>query len=199
MQPLIAILRGIRPDEIVAIAQVLIETGITQIEVPLNSPNAFASIELLVNHYADQAVIGAGTVLTTQQVVTLASLGAKMIISPNCNPDVIQQTKALGLMSFPGVFTATDCFNALAAGADGLKFFPAVQLGIEGYKAIKAVLPNNTLTYAVGGIASDQFPTWLAAGIHGFGIGSALYKPQDTAQSVRQKAQQLIQGMMLPP
>ncbi|MEH6445343.1 MAG: 2-dehydro-3-deoxy-6-phosphogalactonate aldolase, partial [Oceanospirillaceae bacterium] len=126
---LIAILRGIEPSDAIDIAQVLISSGISKIEIPLNSPDALASIELMVNHFADQAIFGAGTVLNGQQVIAVANTGASMIVSPNFNPDVVHQTKALGMLSYPGVLTPSECFNAIDAGADGLKIFPASIIG----------------------------------------------------------------------
>lgn len=182
---LIAILRGVKPDEVVAIADALIASGITRIEVPLNSPDPFTSIELLVSHFASTADIGAGTVLDVIAVERLAAIGAGMVVSPNCNTDVIRATKSAGMASYPGVFTPTECFTALEAGADGLKFFPSSVLGPSGISAIKSVLPENTNIFAVGGVGPDNFASWIDAGATGFGVGSSLYKPGWTANQVK--------------
>ncbi|OIQ33223.1 MAG: 2-dehydro-3-deoxy-6-phosphogalactonate aldolase [Alphaproteobacteria bacterium MedPE-SWcel] len=185
---IIAILRGLTPDEAVPITDALLEAGITRIEVPLNSPQPFDSIEKMVRHAGDHAVIGAGTVLDLASVRRLQNIGAGMVVSPDCNPDVISETKAAGMLSYPGVFSATEAFAALRAGADGLKFFPAFKLGIDGFTALRAVLPRSVATYAVGGVAAEDFADWLAAGITGFGIGSSLYKPGQSAQEVSASA-----------
>ncbi|MFZ1389798.1 MAG: 2-dehydro-3-deoxy-6-phosphogalactonate aldolase [Thiolinea sp.] len=189
---LVAILRGVTPNEVVAIGQALIEAGITQIEVPLNSPEPLASIKALVQQFGDEALIGAGTVLHAQQVEDIANVGGKLIISPNCNVAVIERSKQLGLISLPGVMTPTECFQALDAGADGLKFFPASLIGTSGLKAVKAVLPQTTRCYAVGGVGAAEFAEWFKAGITGFGIGTALYKPKDTAAQVAARAKELV-------
>ena len=189
---IIAILRGVRPDEVLAIANTLISAGITTIEVPMNSPNALDSIGLLVREVGDQADIGAGTVLTAQTVRDVASVGGKLIVSPDTNADVIEATKTQGLASYPGVMTPTECFTALRHGADGLKFFPGSLVGPDGLKAVSAVLPKGTKTYAVGGAGSDNFASWLAAGVTGFGIGSSLYKVGFTAQDVGKRANDIV-------
>lgn len=191
MREVVAILRGVTPNEVVAISEGLLETGIQQVEVPLNSPQAVESIALISEAFGADALIGAGTVLTTEQVDAVADAGGKLIISPNCNPAVIKRSKELGLTSLPGVLTPTECFAALESGADGLKFFPAFKLGLDGFNAFSAVLPNDVKTYAVGGVGAEDFADWLAAGITGFGIGSALYKPGDTVEVVRRKAERM--------
>ena len=191
-RPIIAILRGITPNEAGAIAQELVAAGIDRIEVPLNSPEPYDSIAEMLAQVGDVAQVGAGTVLEVPQVERLASIGAHMIVSPDTNATVIMATKALNLLSFPGCFTPTECFTALAAGADGLKLFPASHLGPSGLKAVKAVLPAGTETYAVGGVGAEDFGTWRAAGITGFGIGSALYAPGMTAGDVRKRADALV-------
>ncbi|MAY32285.1 MAG: 2-dehydro-3-deoxy-6-phosphogalactonate aldolase [Rhodovulum sp.] len=189
---IIAILRGITPDEAPIIAGVLISAGITKIEVPLNSPDPFLSIQLMAEAFGDKALIGAGTVLTPAQVAQVKDAGGKLIVSPNTDPAVITETKAAGLLSYPGAMTPTDCFIALQAGADGLKMFPGELLGPTGLRAMRAVLPKGTEVLAVGGANPDSFAAWVAAGADGFGIGSALYKPGDDAAAVDEKARAIV-------
>lgn len=189
---IIAILRGIKPDEAIAITDALINAGITKIEVPLNSPDPFDSIERMVTHAGGRALIGAGTVLNVDAVKRLASIGAQMVVSPDANPDVIAATKAHNMLSFPGVLTPTEAFSALRAGADGLKFFPAFKLGLDGFKALSAVLPTGTKTYAVGGVGPADFADWQAAGITGFGMGSNIYKPGYSAQQISDCATDIV-------
>lgn len=192
MRPLIAILRGVEPEQVLPIAEEIIRTGIRQIEVPLNSPRALDSIGLLADRYADQAMIGAGTVLSSDMVEQVYAVGGRLIVAPNCDPLVIQSAKQQGMTVYPGVVTATESFAALQAGADGLKLFPAFQLGITGLQALKAVLPAGTPTYAVGGADHNNFSAWLAAGVTGFGIGSALYKAGDAAIDIGLRAQAMV-------
>ena len=189
---IIAILRGITPDEALPVADVLVSAGITRIEVPLNSPQAFDSIEKMLTVHGDEAMIGAGTVLRVEDVDRLHRMGAHMVVSPDANASVIVATKQAGMLSFPGVMTPTECFAALHAGADGLKLFPASLLGIEGLKAIGAVLPKGTKTYAVGGVGPANFADWFAAGITGFGIGSALFKPGMSVADVAARASDMV-------
>ena len=154
--PLIGILRGVTPDEAVDVAEAVLAAGITQIEVPLNSPNPLESIRRLVDAFGERAVIGAGTVLTPAQVREVHAAGGRLIVSPNCRPAVIEETHKLGMASWPGIVTPSEAFDALDAGATGLKLFPAVQVGLEGMKAVRAVLPAGTLLYAVGGAGVDN-------------------------------------------
>lgn len=186
--PLIAILRGLTPAEAPAIGAALIDAGFTTIEVPLNSPDPLDSIATLAQTYGDRALIGAGTVVSVEDVTAVADAGGKLIVSPNCNVDVIQATKARGLHSWPGVFTPTEAFAALDAGADGLKLFPGAMAGTHGLSAMRAILPQGTLVYAVGGAGPDNFGDWIAASADGFGIGSALYRPGMSAQEVATRA-----------
>jgi 2-dehydro-3-deoxyphosphogalactonate aldolase len=185
---LIAILRGIRPDEVAAIGRALIGAGIDRIEVPLNSPEPLQSIAALAAEVGKKALVGAGTVLSEAEVEAVAAVGGRLIVSPNCDPVVILATKARGLQSWPGVMTPTECFAALQAGADGLKLFPASLIGPDGLKAIRAVLPGATPVYAVGGAGPENFADWRAAGADGFGIGSALYRPGMGAAEVGKRA-----------
>lgn len=174
---LIAILRGLPPAEAVATGTALVEAGITWIEVPLNSPEPLVSIKSMIDALGTRARIGAGTVLTTAQVEAVAGIGGTFIVSPNYNRDVILRTKELGLGSYPGVFSPSECFDALAAGADALKIFPAGAMGTDYLRAIRAVLPRETLVYAVGGAGPDNFADWKAAGADGFGLGTSLFQP----------------------
>lgn len=189
---IIAILRGITPPEVVPIAEALIDSGIDKIEVPLNSPDAFISIKALVNSVGHRALIGAGTVLTPDDVHRLHRIGAQLIVSPDCNPRVIVATKQLGLQSFPGVMTPTECFTALRNGADGLKLFPGTLIGPAGLRALKAVLPDGVQTYAVGGANPSNFAEWRNAGVDGFGIGTALYAPGLSVDDITSRARDIV-------
>lgn len=189
---IMAILRGVLPEDAAAIAGALIEAGIDLIEVPLNSPDPFASIARMAEAHGTRARIGAGTVLSGDQVIEAAAAGARFIVSPNLDAEVIRETKRRGLASYPGVMTPTECFAALACGADALKLFPGEVIGPAGLKAIRAVLSPGTACWAVGGVSAHSLADWLAAGAAGVGVGSALFKPGDTAAVVAEKARAFV-------
>ncbi|MBB4103706.1 2-dehydro-3-deoxy-6-phosphogalactonate aldolase [Allorhizobium borbori] len=189
---IIAILRGVKPDEVEAHVEALIAAGVTVIEVPLNSPEPFDSIERLIARFGGQAKIGAGTVLDVAAVERLSKMGAAIVVSPNADADVIAATRAAGMESWPGVFTPTECFSALKAGATGLKFFPATLIGPAGLAAIKAVMPKGTPLYAVGGAGADNFAEWLKAGATGFGIGTSIYKPGQSVEMTAAQAARIV-------
>lgn len=189
---IIAILRGLRPEQAEAVAGALIAAGIDRIEVPLNSPEPLDSIARISRRFGAQALIGAGTVLEPAQVEAVRLAGGRLIVSPDCNPAVIAATKAAGMVSFPGVMTPTECFAALRAGADGLKLFPGALIGPKGLQAIRAVLPPGTKVFAVGGAGPENMAEWRAAGADGFGIGTALYRPGDGAAEVAERARILV-------
>lgn len=186
--PLVAILRGIRPDEIEAAADVLVEAGFRLIEVPLNSPEPLSSIEKLARRVGDVAIVGAGTVLTTGQVGQVHDAGGAMIVSPNTDIAVITETARRGLVSLPGYFTPSEAFAALAAGASGLKLFPAEAATPAVVKAQRAVLPRDVPLLAVGGISPTNMEPWRKAGADGFGLGSALYSAGASTQQIAENA-----------
>ena len=189
--PLIAILRGLRPEEAPAIGDVLVEAGFRLIEVPLNSPQPLDSIAALRKRFPD-AVIGAGTVLTAVEVRDVASAGGELVVAPNFDRDVVEETVRLGLASLPGILTPTEAFAALKAGAHGLKLFPAELASPAVVKALLAVLPKGTPLIPVGGVGADNMAVWRAAGAAGFGLGSSLYRPGDDAAAVRAKATAIV-------
>ena len=193
--PLIAILRGITPDESLAVGEALISAGFGIIEVPLNSPDPLISIARMAKHFAGQAVIGAGTVYRVADVDAVHKAGGTLIVSPNCNPAVIARSKELGLISAPGVFTPTEAMTALDAGADVLKLFPGEALNPTIVRGMNAVLPKGTRLILVGGVTPDTPQQWKGAPIVGYGIGSALYKPGLTAQDVGARARAFVAGV----
>ena len=191
-RPLIAILRGIVPKDAGAVLEALIGAGIGLIEVPLNSPDPLASIRAMAEAADGRARIGAGTVLTADEVAAVAAAGGDFIVSPNVDAAVIHKTKARRLGSFPGVFTASEALAAVAAGADGLKFFPANLLGPEGIRAIGVILPKAMPLLAVGGVDATNLAAYRKAGVSGFGLGSNLYKPGMSAADVGKHAKSMV-------
>lgn len=189
--PLVAILRGLKPEEAPAIGDVLVEAGFRLIEVPLNSPRPLDSIAALRKRFPN-AVIGAGTVLTVAEVREVASAGGDLVVAPNFDREVVAEAVRLGLASLPGILTPTEAFAALKAGAHGLKLFPAEIASPAVVKALLAVLPKGTPLIPVGGIGAENMAAWRAAGAAGFGLGSSLYKPGDDAATVRAKAAAIL-------
>lgn len=190
--PLVAILRGIKPDEVASVAAALIDAGFAIIEVPLNSPDPFASIARLAHQFGDLALIGAGTVMTPTQVNDVNAAGGRLIVMPHADPEVIRAAKAARMVALPGFATPTEAFAAIQAGADGLKLFPAEANPPTVLKAMKAVLPPDLPILPVGGITPDRMVAYHQAGAAGFGLGSALYKPGDTAKEVAIAASKFI-------
>jgi 2-dehydro-3-deoxyphosphogalactonate aldolase len=191
---IIAILRGITTPESVAVAEALADAGITMIEVPLNSPEALTSIALVAHALDGRALVGAGTVLSKKEVDAVAGAGGKFVVSPDTNKQVIERTVEHAMLSFPGVFTPSEAFRAIRAGATGLKFFPAEVLGPGGIRAMKAVLPPSMPLYAVGGAKPDNFAEYFAAGCAGFGLGTYLYKPGMTVAEVAERARLAVEA-----
>ncbi|MBN9044357.1 MAG: 2-dehydro-3-deoxy-6-phosphogalactonate aldolase [Rhizobiales bacterium] len=190
--PLVAILRGIRSQETEAVVAALIETGFEAIEIPLNSPEPFVSIEKAAKLAPAGVWIGAGTVLTADDVDWLHDAGGRLMVSPNVDPQVIRRAARHGMATMPGVFTPTEAFAAIGAGASALKFFPASVLGAQGIKAVCAVLPKDVPVAAVGGVSEADFAAYAAAGISCFGLGSSLYKAGFTAAEVRERAERAV-------
>jgi 2-dehydro-3-deoxyphosphogalactonate aldolase len=189
---IIAILRGVTPDEVVQVSDELFQAGIRIVEVPLNSPDPFVSIQKLAKHFAGRMVVGAGTVLSPQDVNLLKEHGGTICVSPDCNADVIARAVALGLDPLPGVFTPTEAFAAIRAGAKHLKLFPAEAASPVTVKAWRAVLPKHVQVHAVGGVTPSNMTDWLVAGVSGFGIGSNLYKSGKSLQDIRKSADELV-------
>lgn len=193
--PLVAILRGIKPTEAEAVGMLLVEAGFTLIEVPLNSPEPLQSIATLQRLFGDRALIGAGTVMATDEVRAIKAAGGRLIVSPHCDPALIAASKAAGLASIPGVATPSEAFSALKVGADALKAFPAEGIPPAVIKSWLAVLPKGTRVLPVGGIDAGNMAAYWSAGARGFGLGSSLYKPGDTIAETGAKAAQLQAAM----
>ena len=190
--PIAAILRGVTPDEIDAIGDALVEAGVTIIEVPLNSPQPFESIERLAARHGTRALIGAGTVLDAADVARIQEAGGRLMVAPNFDAEVVRAAKAAGLATLPGVMTPSEGFAALKAEADGLKLFPAEIIPPAVFKAWRAVFPPKTLLLAVGGVGVDNIKAYREAGASGYGIGSALYRPGRAAGEIGSLARVLI-------
>jgi 2-dehydro-3-deoxyphosphogalactonate aldolase len=192
--PLIAILRGVTPDEADSIAEVIVEAGFGAIEVPLNSPDPLVSIELIARLFGEKVLVGAGTVLEPREVDEVAEAGARLVVAPNADHAVIERALKLGLLAVPGVATPTEAFAALKAGASGLKLFPGEAIGPEVVRAWRSVLPKATQLYPVGGVTSERIGPYRRAGADGFGIGSALYKPGASLEQVSDAARAFVRA-----
>jgi 2-dehydro-3-deoxyphosphogalactonate aldolase len=193
--PLVAILRGVTPEEISAIGAALVDAGIVIIEIPLNSPRPIASIERLADVYGERILIGAGTVMHAAHVHEVAAAGGRLIVTPHAATGVVREAKAQGLLAIPGFFTVTEAFALLDAGADALKLFPAEAATPAALGAMRAVLPSDTIVLPMGGIDAPSFAPWIKAGAKGFGVGSAIYRPGDSAVTVASKATTLVAAM----
>ncbi len=193
--PLIAILRGVRPAEVVAIGETLAREGLTIVEVPLNSPEPMASIAALARRFNERLLIGAGTVMTPGQVAEIAAAGGRLIVTPHADAAIVHAAKREKLLAVPGFFTPTEALAMLAAGADALKLFPAEAVSPAVLRALRAVLPPDTGVLPVGGIDASNMAGWSEAGAAGFGIGSAVYKPGDSAETVAAKARRLVSAL----
>jgi 2-dehydro-3-deoxyphosphogalactonate aldolase len=189
--PLVAILRGVRPEEVEAIGEALLDAGLTVLEVPLNSPEPIESIRRLAARFGDRVLVGAGTVTSAEQVAEVAAAGGRLMVTPHCDAALVRAAKSAGLIAVPGFFTPGEAFSQLHAGADALKLFPAEAASPVVLKALLAVLPKGVPVLPVGGIGADNLDAWRAAGAAGFGIGSALYRPGDAPELVARRARAL--------
>jgi len=195
--PVIAILRGLRPEEAVSICAALESAGIVIVEVPLNSPSALETISILSRQFGDRMLVGAGTLTRQEQVREVANAGGRLIVTPHADLPIVHAAKAAGLISVPGFFNPTEAFALLDAGADAIKLFPSEVLGIPMLRALRAVLPHDAIVIPVGGIDARNAASWLAAGAQGVGAGSSLFKPGDDAKSVDRKARDLVNAIRL--
>jgi 2-dehydro-3-deoxyphosphogalactonate aldolase len=195
MCPLVAIIRGVAPDEAEDVGEALFEAGIRIIEVPLNSPEPLMSIQRLSDRLGERALVGAGTVLEARQVAEVQDAGGRLIVSPNTNVDVITASVATGLVSCPGFFTPSEAFTAIASGAHALKLFPAEAATPRVVKAHRAVLPRDVPLLVVGGVKPDALAAWLDEGADGFGLGSGVFKPGDTPKQVLDKARAYVAAL----
>ena len=192
--PLIAILRGLQTQNAEAIGAALVEGGMRTLEVPLNRPGALACIELLARSLPDDVLVGGGTMLTIEDVNAVHNAGGRLMVSPNCDAQVIRHAVGLGMLCAPGVATPTEAFTACQAGAHALKLFPADMVGLGGLKALQSVLPTGTDLWPVGGITPASMPAWVAAGATGFGIGSQLFAPGSNAAEVLARSRDYVQA-----
>jgi 2-dehydro-3-deoxyphosphogalactonate aldolase len=190
--PLVAILRGVQPSEVESICSALERAGVSIVEVPLNSPSPFESIAILSRSFGDRMLIGAGTLNLPSQVSEVAAAGGKLIVTPHADTAIVRTAKQAGLFALPGFFNPTEAFALLEAGADAIKLFPAEVLGPPMLRALRAVLPEQTIVIPVGGVDAKQVASWLDAGALGLGVGSSIYKPGDDARIVEAKAQALM-------
>lgn len=193
--PIVAILRGIKPEEVESICTKLEEAGIVIVEVPLNSPNPLASIAILSRVFGDRMLIGAGTLTDPRQVAEVEAAGGRLIVTPHADTAIVRAAKTANLFAVPGFFNPTEAFALLQARADAIKLFPSDVLGIPMLKALQAVLPNDTMVIPVGGIDAEKIAPWMTAGASGAGVGSSLYRPGDTATSVEAKAKVLMDAV----
>jgi len=193
--PVVAIIRGVKPDEVIDIADAIYSAGIHVIEVPLNSPEPFKSIQLLSESFADKCIVGCGTLLTIEDAQKVADAGGQIAVTPNTNPAVIKRAIELGMIPMPGWATPTEAFAAYAAGARYLKLFPGSTYGADHIKAVRAVLPSDAKVLAVGGAGASNAAQWLNAGVDGFGIGSDIYKAGRSAQDVHQRCVDIVEAI----
>jgi 2-dehydro-3-deoxyphosphogalactonate aldolase len=193
--PIIAILRGIRPEEAEAICATLEKAGIAIVEVPLNSPNALMSISILSQVFGNRMLIGAGTLTDPKQVAEVAAAGGRLIVTPHADIEIVREAKRAELYAVPGFFNPTEAFALLRAGADAIKLFPSEVLGIPMLRAIQAVLPVDTIVIPVGGVDAKNVVPWMTAGARGVGLGSSIYKPGDDAAIVERKARVLVDAV----
>ena len=193
--PLIAILRGVRPEEAEAVTEALAAHGIAIVEVPLNSPDPIASIARLTAYFGERLLIGAGTVMSEAEVAAVAEAGGRLIVTPHAAAAVVRAAKRRGMVACPGMFTPTEAFAMLDAGADAIKLFPAEASSPAALRALRAVLPAGTLVLPVGGIDAATMPPWREAGAAGFGVGSSIYRPGDMPAAVSAKAASLMAAL----
>lgn len=192
--PLFAVLRGLEPERAVDVAEALVSGGLQILEVTMNSPDPIRSIAAIAEHCGDRALVGAGTVTSTAQVEAIEAAGGQLIVSPHCDPALIAFASLRGLAVLPGVLTPSEMFLALAAGATGLKIFPAELVPPAGVRAVRAVLPEATPIYVVGGIHADNMPDYLAAGATGFGLGSSLFRAGKALDAIANDARAVVQA-----
>lgn len=197
--PLIAIIRGVLPEDVIRVTQILIDEGFTMIEVPLNSPDALMSIKMLVDHFGKDYYIGAGTVTTPEKAEAVIATGANLVVTPNFNEEVVKLSIKAGCATFPGIATPTEAFAALAAGATGLKLFPVTQMGLSGFKALKSVLPTEVICLPVGGInpTVESMKPYLDIGAKGFGLGASLYQATMSDEEIRANAKAFVSALSL--